>query len=238
MSYPDLIEQDGRYWVTETQKSIARIHQLDTALLEGTWAQLQDELPDAPVVEDCIAAMDGTDLKSANIALAKPLTLEGERGFTLEVWLTADRFTPGQLLLDTRRGDGGGWTLSVGENKTLNLSIGDGERRSSWNCDTGLLSEGRRHHVAFVVDGGPNIITVLVDGALCDGGKNRQFGWGRFDPKIGDVSGTGSIKTDLAGVTLHGMRIYSRYLRSAEVVQNYRALNRLSRPSVGGDARP
>ena len=132
--------------------------------------------------------------------------------------------------MDTRRDDGGGWTLSMGENTTLKLSIGDGERRGAWSCDAGLLSEGRRHHVAFVVDGGPNIITVLVDGVLCDGGENRQFGWGRFDPKIGDVSGTGSIKTDLAGVNLHGLRIYERYLRSAEVVQNYRAIRVPSPP--------
>ena len=29
MSYPDLIEQDGKFWVTETQKTIARVHPID-----------------------------------------------------------------------------------------------------------------------------------------------------------------------------------------------------------------
>ncbi|MBM4091526.1 MAG: hypothetical protein FJ276_19180, partial [Planctomycetes bacterium] len=39
MSYPDLIEQDGRYWVTETQKTIARVHEIDRTLLESMWSQ-------------------------------------------------------------------------------------------------------------------------------------------------------------------------------------------------------
>ena len=39
MSYPDLIEQDGRFWVTETQKTIARVHEVDRTLLEGLWSQ-------------------------------------------------------------------------------------------------------------------------------------------------------------------------------------------------------
>jgi hypothetical protein len=33
MSYPDLIEQDGKYWISETQKTIARIHEVDPSLL-------------------------------------------------------------------------------------------------------------------------------------------------------------------------------------------------------------
>jgi len=67
------------------------------------------------------------------------------------------------------------------------------------------------------------LITVLIDGRVCDGGTSRQFGWGRFDPKIGDVSGTGTIVTDLAGVTIDSLRIYNRTLRTTEVIQNYRA---------------
>ncbi len=39
MSYPDLIEQDGRYWITETQKTVARVHSVDPELLEGLWKQ-------------------------------------------------------------------------------------------------------------------------------------------------------------------------------------------------------
>ena len=39
MSYPDLVESGGAYFVTETQKTIARVHRIDPSLLEGMWRQ-------------------------------------------------------------------------------------------------------------------------------------------------------------------------------------------------------
>ena len=39
MSYPDLIEDDGRTFVTETQKHLARVHEIDPTLLELLWEQ-------------------------------------------------------------------------------------------------------------------------------------------------------------------------------------------------------
>ena len=39
MSYPDLIEEDGRFFLTETQKDTARVHEIDPGLLEGLWGQ-------------------------------------------------------------------------------------------------------------------------------------------------------------------------------------------------------
>ena len=38
MSYPDLVE-DGGYFLTETQKNIARVHEIDAKLIEGLWSQ-------------------------------------------------------------------------------------------------------------------------------------------------------------------------------------------------------
>jgi hypothetical protein len=35
MSYPDFIEDRAKYFVTETQKTIARVHELDASLLHG-----------------------------------------------------------------------------------------------------------------------------------------------------------------------------------------------------------
>ncbi len=49
MSYPDLVEEDGRYFLTETQKAKARVHEIDPALLEGLWGQL-DPVIARPVV--------------------------------------------------------------------------------------------------------------------------------------------------------------------------------------------
>jgi hypothetical protein len=223
MSYPDLVEQHGRYWVTETQKSVARIHEVDGVLLEGTWAQLEDRLPDVPVSQGCIVDADGARLQSNGLVVDKPTTVDSGSGFTVDLWLTVDRFTSGQVLLDARTAAGHGWALTVGENKTLVLTVADARHHSSWSSDVGRLVAGQRHHVAFVVDAGPGIVSVVIDGALCDGGEERQFGWGRFDSNIGNAPGSGTIKCDAAGIRIHRLRIYNRYLRTAEVIQNYRA---------------
>ena len=39
MSYPDLVEEDGKTFLTETQKDIARVHEIAPTLLEGLWGQ-------------------------------------------------------------------------------------------------------------------------------------------------------------------------------------------------------
>lgn len=57
ISYPDLIEEGGRYFLTETQKNKARVHEIDPTLLEGLWAQLEPTIarPDARAATICSA---------------------------------------------------------------------------------------------------------------------------------------------------------------------------------------
>jgi hypothetical protein len=74
--------------------------------------------------------------------------------------------------------------------------------------------------VVFTVDGGPGIVTVLVDGRLCDGGPRRPAGWGRFDAEMGDVSPEASVR--LGGAVAH-LRVYARALRTFEAVASYRS---------------
>jgi len=41
MSYPDLIEQDGKYWITETNKADARVHEIPNEFLNALWSQFE-----------------------------------------------------------------------------------------------------------------------------------------------------------------------------------------------------
>ena len=76
----------------------------------------------------------------------------------------------------------------------------------------------------MIVDGGPKIITFIVDGVLCDGGEIRQFGWGCFNKDLSDINGAERVQV---APTLSGrltvLRIYDRYLRTSETVGNFRA---------------
>ena len=90
---------------------------------------------------------------------------------------------------------------------------------NAWDCDPGVLQAGRLHHVVVTVDGGPRIITFMVDGLLCDGGEQRQFGWGRFRPSLRHANGGATLRV-APGVESLG--ICGRALRTSEAVGIFR----------------
>jgi len=222
MSYPDLIEQDGKYWVTETQKEIARIHEIDPTLLEGMWAQLEGtgEVTQKGLVLD----LQGKALDAAEAAMPRLASLAENGGFTIDLRIRfEDNQKLSQILVDSRDSQGRGLSVGVDKGGALNMYFSDGQHKGRWASDQGLLKTGRTHHVTAIVDGGPNIITFIVDGQLCDGGEQRIRGWGRFDPKIGDINGADTLRLSPSfdGKIL-GLRIYDRYLRTSEAVANYK----------------
>jgi hypothetical protein len=197
MSYPDMVEDGGDYYLTETQKDKARVHLLDPTLLEGLWGQFDSE---QTITKDgCLAEFVGDVPASAALPPLPEFTQRdhtradyGQRdlrtGFTLELWLTLDNLDAGQILLDKRAATGQGLCLQMTARDTVEIILNDGRTENRWDCDPGLLQAGQRHHIVVIVDGGPHLILFLVDGMLCDGGTFRQFGWGRFSPNLRHVS--------------------------------------------------
>ena len=119
--------------------------------------------------------------------------------------------------------------MTTTENTALRLELSDGKNRTRWDSDPGRLRPGRRHHVVFNVDVAPRLITVVVDGELCDGRgvAGRPFGYTRFGDsnvpltgkEIGDVSGSPTLK--VAG-SVERLRVYGRYLTTSEAIGNFR----------------
>ncbi|MEZ5361951.1 MAG: LamG-like jellyroll fold domain-containing protein [Bryobacterales bacterium] len=219
MSYPDLVEEGGKYYLTETQKDVARIHEIDKTLLEGLWS------PQAPGDKPLAETEPGESL-----APELPQFVERSRrrtdhgtedlraGFSLELWLDLGSLEPGQTLLDNRGEDGRGFAVETAEDGSVELILNDGRTENRWRSDRGALTVGERHHVVATVDGGPKIITFVVDGELQDGGRERQFGWGRFNPNFRSANG-GAILT--TGRDVERARIYGRALRTSEAVANF-----------------
>lgn len=221
ISYPDLIREDGKYWVTETQKSIARVHRVDSDLIEGLWRQGSVR---EVTRQGLVLARSGERADGGTADMPDLPDLSAGGGFTIGMWFTLKSLEPGQVILDSRDEKGRGIVVTTAEDQALRLRVSDGDHAASWTTDPGLLMVGEYHHVAFIVDGGPDIISVLVDGRLCDGGESRQYGWTRFDDELGDVTGAGRLELapDLDG-RLRQVRIYDRYLRTSEAVANYNA---------------
>ena len=231
MSYPDLVEENDRYFLTETQKEIARVHEVDPALLEGLWNQFDSaevakdglvlELTDAVPNEVEMPQLPAFNRRSGT----SPYGSEDLRqGFSFDLWVCFESLETGQTLLDSRGEDGKGLRLQTSEKGTVEILLNDGRTDNRWDCDPGMLEENGRHHLAVIVDGGSKIISFVIDGKLCDGGDYRQFGWGRFSPDLQNVQGAKKLQI---GHSLKGdiksLRIYDRYLRTSEAVGNFRA---------------
>jgi len=240
MSYPDFIEQDGRYYITETQKSTARVHEIDPSLLRGLWGQF-----DACGVsrEGLLLDVAGRECRPGTVVPMPRLPLlsfpgRDERGgFTLDFELVFKNLEPGQIIFDSRDSSGRGILVCSTDRKTVALAMngtlyalpggansGLGNAGTWWDCDPGLLDTDVPHHVTIIVDGGPAIVSFVVDGVLCDGGDSRRYGWSRFDRRIRDVNGAPEavVAPGFDG-ELRFLRLYGRALRTSEAVGNFRA---------------
>ncbi len=228
-SYPDLIEQDGRYWITETQKSVARVHAIDPTLIEGLWNQGRVR---KITTDGLVAGFTATEKPLTQIPMPLLPDLSQGGGFSIDFWITLADLLPGQVILDNRIVGGKGFKIITLDEGRIRIELRDGQGGIGWwDCDPGLLQPGKLHHVAVIVDAGPQIISFVVDGVLCDGGQRRTFGWGRFPYKLfadelADVNGakTARIMTLATGRPgLKCLRIYNRYLRTSQAVANYHA---------------
>jgi hypothetical protein len=245
MSYPDLVEEGGEYYLTETQKDLARVHRLDKVLLEGSWSQLEARalaadglvvaLPQAGrPMPDSIEMPPLPPFLQRDSARADYGTRDLRAGFSLDLWVRFDALDAGQVLLDNRSEAGIGFCLQTTTRGTVEIMLHDGRTENRWACDPGMLQIGKLHHLVVIVDGGPKIIAFVTDGLLNDGGDARQFGWGRFSPYLRGAScfsHRGAIADDARETLrigpglrgeIHALRIYDRALRISEAVGNYR----------------
>jgi Concanavalin A-like lectin/glucanases superfamily/BNR/Asp-box repeat len=228
MSYPDLVEGGGKYYVTETQKTIGRVHEIPAVLLDGLFNQFERrESAKSGLVLDLhgttpakvrmppLPELNRRDAKSED-----KRALDLRAGFSLDFWLELDSVSAASSILDSRDPTGKGILISVTERGTIRIDLNDGRQESSWECDRGMLAPGKPQHVVMTVDGGPKIITFVVNGVLCDGGDERQFGWGRFSPNLRTPNGS---ETAMLGKTVRSLRVYNRAIRTSEAVGNFRA---------------
>ncbi len=226
-SYPDLVESGGGYYVTETQKSTARVHRIPAALLEALWGQFDaDQVATDGLLRDWSgvgpAVLDMPPLPPFCVRERRPPF--GERnlrtGIAVEMWLLPDEAQAGAPLVDARAEDGCGLLLARGPDDTVEIRIDDGRTVACWRCDPGTITAGQPHHVVAIVDAGPRLITFVVDGVLADGGAHRQFGWGRFSPHLRSPQGASRVRI---AAPVRSLRLYGRALLTSEAVGNWRA---------------
>ncbi|GAB3800346.1 hypothetical protein GCM10028819_25460 [Spirosoma humi] len=219
-SYPDLVEINGNYWLTETQKKIARIHSIDPSLFDDLWNQGTRR----DLIVKGLAYQPEDSQSASSFQCQLPSLSTG--GFTLEFKVSATSWSPGQILFDSRQYDAKdhvkGVVVQTGSLSNLFIQVSDGDKTFTLTTNPNTFTQlNKLYQVAFVVDGMANLGTAVVNGQLCDTG-NSFYGWNRFDDSFSDINGTGrlSISPKFSG-TIRSVRIYNRYLRTSELLSNY-----------------
>jgi len=237
MSYPDMIQKDGNYWVTQTQKTEARCHQIPNEFLEKLWQQYDiceaeteslkvNWAGDKPIRywnKDRSAVISTVD----SVQLPKFLPVDQGDGFTVSLRLQTDQsweMTPGTILIDSRDKNGKGFRMEAGDYYSVKFIISDGTTSSEWVSDRNIHQgwSFMDQEVTAIADFSAKIIMFVADGVLSDGGSYSPTGWGRLDPDMKDVS-TEWLKIDRRGKTITGVQFFDRPLMVTEVIGNYRA---------------
>lgn len=228
MSYPDLLESHGQIYISETQKSEARLHPLSDEYLQKLFSQFecQEEIYDHVLL----------DQKNPQVSDVLPVTLPDftvrdndspdyrrkdlRGGMTFDIWSDSSEWKPGDILCENMLDNQKGFRLKVTEDQTLELILSDGQTTNTAKCDPVFSVKGL-HHIGIVIDNGPKIVSFIVDGKFCDGGTQRQFGWSRYSPLLMNIAGSGELHfgTD----SIRRIKVYDRVLMTSEIISNYRS---------------
>ena len=220
-SYPDLVEQEGRYWITETQKVEARTHEIPAAFLNRLWRQfdIAEVTKEKPAIDISGEKLEQTD----SLSLPEINPGNAVNGFTLTVRLKSNLdMAKGKIIVDTRDQNGKGFWLQAAEDYTVLFSLSDGIHTSQLRADPGILQTRSRTEQEFTltVDHSSRIMQFIVDGVVCDGGDS-PFGWAKYDEKMVDF-GTQWLRIDKTRKTLTEIKFYQRALMNTEVIGEYR----------------
>ncbi len=214
ISYPDFIEDDGEYYITETQKSIARVHKADKSTLELMWNHLENN---KLCTKGLLWEEKDTCKLSGNPIPQSIITKDGD-SFTIEMIVEPDKLKVGTII-DGRNKLRQGIRIGYTCDNTIKIIMNDGERESSWESDK-LPCETA--HITAIVDGCSGIISFVINGLFCDGGKERDFGFGRIDANLKNIAGKGFFTCEAPENSVKLVRFYNRYILTNEAVSNYR----------------
>jgi len=231
MSYPDLFEWNGRTFVTETDKRIARIHEIDEGFLQKIFSGLDEKdevLPKGPVVDwncDRELSMAEIDLPAFQPICFRQsgwsgiYSTDSRRGYTLDFEVDIKCCESGTVLFDSMDEGDGGFRVVVDDGRVA-FYQGDGRTVDSWRSSPFLKSEEGSSRFTIIVDGGPKTISFVINGAFDDGGEDRQFGFGLFNCHLRAPNGR---ERATVGKPVRRLRIFDRALLTCEAVGLHRA---------------
>ncbi|GAB5496251.1 MAG: hypothetical protein Phyf2KO_13310 [Phycisphaerales bacterium] len=202
ISYPDLIVEDGRCFITETQKSVARAHEVDPSLIEGLFMQL-DQVPTPPT--DSIERPDTISLHEGG-------------GFSISAVVQDGKNEPGTTIAESNAGFGINCILKWHGIDRVSVEMRFNRTEFTWLSDPIAVDTDGPHHIVLTIDGGPRLLTFTINGKLQDGAGQRQYGWARIPDEFDQISLSPSARD--------GVVVFDRPLTTSEAIELFEASRR------------
>eukprot|EP01043_Picozoa_sp_COSAG02_P061015 COSAG02_NODE_8105_length_2708_cov_1.353009_1_plen_251_part_00 len=228
----------GVAYIGSQKSGYELMHRIPQSLLDAVWTQRSvDGVPAGATLDVAI----NSTASAYRVAPISP-SLNHNGGLSISVWL---RPTFGANVADassvqvgsslTASCDAGSFVLTTFESSVeFNFTIG-GERTTivpTGMCVDELLvttmSRGPTH-VGIVVDGGSHVLSMVVNGVLCDGNKDGKVhnhqgprGWLYLPEQLHSLGGCQlDVVSDDAGIG--HVRVYPRALLTTEMIGSWRA---------------
>lgn len=228
--YPDFAElADGRVVFVESNKLAVRFHEIDPSLVAMLRRQhvvtVADGLADDAWTLDTTTAGQHrsavlTDLRSGggfsiSVNLRAGAVPAAEADRTLVSALSNVTAALGEEPTHDRIDKGYVVALTAAGQVALRLTDGFGVGFEHATTRPGGLCDGEEHVVTFIVDGGPKIVSLVVDERLDDGGDIAPQGWSFVPAALGEVGGS---EVDVRSALVARLRVADRALTTTEAM--------------------
>ena len=221
IGYPDFIEDvDGSIWISETDKATARVHRIDEHLLTNLFGQFTvNSVATDDALFSIASPANGSSTNLPSTSWPDLSNQTAHCGFSIDMWVE------GQGERSLFASSSGRNAISIVQASTGAISLQATQDNITTTLTTDLactnaLAIAGQHYIAFTVDAAARVVTVMVDGKLCDGSLVSTRGWGWLEDAQTEVQG-GDTATFGPGIQL--IRMYGRALYTSEALGNFRA---------------
>ena len=219
ISYPDLIEYNGKILITETQKQIARIHTVGE--------KLQSALFNQDTVCARLEGISMADLKLQGVPMQQYSKVNhSDRAEWKEIlpnsgttWIFEGTFEKDDSVISAYNKKRGGFKVEITADGTLCCFVA-GEA-ANFTVESSInVCDGKKHHIAWIMDTAACISYLVIDGIFDNGGNVSECGW-RFIPH--QLSFICAVENVSFGENISDVRLIQNSILTTEAIGDWRA---------------
>ena len=223
-------DSEGVAFIGSQKSGYELFHRISKGLLTTIWTQHEAAAVAAGPIADL--AVTGTATQHKQLATVIPGLAENG-GISVSAWINPPGGGGGWTPLVELACDSGGIRLEVQANGSLSAHVNLGVASvftsivPTGKCVNELGNAGPKH-IGVIVDGGAHVLSLVVNGVLCDGAdskggaKKGATGWVYLPAKVASLGGC--ELTAAAGASgLKHVRVHPRALLTTEMIGAWRA---------------